>query len=120
MPASDRLAIGPDLAGDRAMTGRFVSDILAERRPALAVLWLGHPDTTQHEVPLGSPEHIAALHEADRHAGMVMDAVARLKGGQGRFLLMIGSDHGHQTVTEIRGYRRRVDRGGPEELDRFG
>ena len=101
LPAPDRLAVGPDLAGDRAMTGRFVSEILAERRPALAVLWLGHPDTTQHEVPLGSPEHIVALHEADRHAGMVMDAVARLKGDDDEFLLMIGSDHGHQTVTGI-------------------
>ncbi len=101
LPASEHLAIGPDVAGDRAMTERFVSEILPERRPALAVLWLGHPDTTQHEVPLGSPEHIAVLHEADRHAGMVMDAVARLKDAGDEYLLIVGSDHGHQTVTEI-------------------
>ena len=95
----DQLKIGSDLAGDRLMTERFVDEVLMRRRPALAVLWLGHPDTTQHAVPLGSPTHLAALAEADRHAGMVIDAVARLRDGGDDVLLAVGSDHGHQTVT---------------------
>lgn len=94
----DALAIGRDIAGDRQMTKRFVDEVLMQRRPALAVLWLGHPDTTQHAVPLGSPAHLAALAQADGHAGQVMDAVDRLRDEGDDILLMVGSDHGHQTI----------------------
>ena len=99
VPDADALLVGPGLDGDRAMTERFVSEVLSERRPALAVLWLGHPDTTQHRAALGSPEHLAALAEADRHAGRVIDAVSRLRHRGDDILLLVGSDHGHQTVT---------------------
>lgn len=99
VPPDDALLVGPGLDGDRAMTERFVGEVLFERKPALAVLWLGHPDTTQHGAALGSPEHLAALAEADRHAGTVIDAVSRLRRRGDDVLLLVGSDHGHQTVT---------------------
>lgn len=99
VPDHDALHIGPDINGDRAMTERFVNEILEERKPALAVLWLGHPDTTQHVAALGSPQHRAALFEADRHAGMVIRCVGRLRSNGEDVLLLVGSDHGHQTVT---------------------
>ena len=94
-----QLRIGSGIDGDRAMTERFVDEVLTQRRPAVAVLWLGHPDTTQHAVPLGSPDHQAALAEADRHAGMVIDSVTRQRDDGQDILLIVGSDHGHQTVT---------------------
>ncbi len=75
----DPLPIALDAAGDRAMTEQFIADALGRRRPALALLWLGEPDHIQHNTPLGSPEHLAVLREADRHAGMVIDAVRRLR-----------------------------------------
>ena len=95
----DPLPIKLDPVGDRAMTVQFIADALGRRRPALALLWLGEPDHIQHNTPLGSPEHLAVLREADRHAGMVIDAVQGLRAAGDEVLLLIGSDHGHETVS---------------------
>ncbi len=95
---TDPLRVTLDAAGDRAMTERFVAEALP-RRPALAVLWLGEPDHSQHETPLGSPAQLAVLREADRNAGMVIDAVARQRAQGDDVLLLVGSDHGHETVS---------------------
>src|SRR5215510_2274238 len=40
VPAADHLAISHDAAGDWAMTERFCAEVLLDRRPTLAVLWL--------------------------------------------------------------------------------
>ena len=95
--AAGPLRVTLDAAGDHAMTERFIAEALP-RRPALAVLWLGEPDHIQHETPLGSPEHLAVLREADRNAGAVIDAVARQRAAGDDMMLMVGSDHGHETV----------------------
>jgi predicted AlkP superfamily pyrophosphatase or phosphodiesterase len=95
---SDPLRVTLDAEGDRAMTDRFIAEALP-RRSALAVLWLGEPDHIQHEVPLGSPEHLAVLREADRNAGSVMAAVDRQRAAGDDVLLIVGSDHGHETVS---------------------
>lgn len=97
----DPLAVTLDAAGDRAMTERFIADALGHRCPALAVLWLGEPDHIQHNTQLGSPEHLAVLREADRNAGMVMDTVEQLRAAGDDVLLIVGSDHGHETVSGI-------------------
>jgi hypothetical protein len=103
--AENALQIGDDLAGDGAMTDRFVADALVAnvlvRQPAFALLWLGHPDTTQHAVPLGSPEHLTALNAADDHVGRVISAIDSLRRSGDEVLLLVGSDHGHQTVHAI-------------------
>lgn len=101
VPASDHLDVTLDVAGDRRMTQRFVGEILHDRQPTLAVLWLGEPDHIQHELPLGSPEHRAVLAQADAHAGLVIEAVAKLRDAGNDILLLVGSDHGHQTVTGV-------------------
>jgi arylsulfatase A-like enzyme len=98
---ADRLDVTLDVDGDRCMTERFLDEVLHRRKPALGVLWLGEPDHIQHEAPLGSPEHLAVLAAADAHAGLVMKAVARLRKAGEDILLVIGSDHGHQSVTGI-------------------
>jgi arylsulfatase A-like enzyme len=100
-PAPDPLRVTLDAAGDRAMTERFVAEVLHRRRPALSVLWCGEPDHIQHNVPLGSPEHLSVLREADCNAGMVIDAVARERDRGDDILLVIGSDHGHETVSGV-------------------
>jgi arylsulfatase A-like enzyme len=97
----DPLPVALDAAGDRAVTELFIADALGERHPALAVLWLGEPDHIQHNAPLGSPEHLAVLREADRHAGMVIDAVDRRRASGDDILLLIASDHGHETVSGV-------------------
>ncbi len=68
--------------------------------PSLAILWLGEPDSTQHTLPLGSPDHLAVLKQADQNAKLVMDAVASLND-RDEVLFLIGSDHGHQTVSRV-------------------
>jgi arylsulfatase A-like enzyme len=100
------MAIAPlpvtlDSAGDRIVTDQFIADALNARRPALAVLWLAEPDHSQHELPLGSPEHLAVLHDADRNAGKVIAAVDALRGAGDEILLIVGSDHGHETVSGV-------------------
>ncbi|HEV2439606.1 MAG TPA: alkaline phosphatase family protein [bacterium] len=101
VPAADELRVTGDLAGDRAMTERFIAEVLMARRPALAVLWLHEPDHMQHELPLGSPPHLALLHQADAHAALVITAVDRLRNEGDDVLLAAGSDHGHQTVAGV-------------------
>ncbi|MDC7786576.1 alkaline phosphatase family protein [Rhodoplanes sp. TEM] len=101
LPESEQLRITLDAAGDRAMTDRFTAEVLTARRPALAVLWLGEPDHIQHGAPLGSPEHLDVLRAADRNVAAVVRAVDRLRAAGDDVLLIVGSDHGHQTVGGI-------------------
>src|SRR5258708_18318140 len=71
----DPLHVTLDAAGDRAMTDRFITEVIQQRQPAFGLLWCGEPDHIQHNVPLGSPEHLAVLRYADLHAGMVIESV---------------------------------------------
>jgi len=101
VPVAVPLDIQIGIDGDRAMAERFIAEAV-DGDPALGVLWLSEPDTTQHAVPLGSPQHLAVLAEADRIAGRVIDAVLARQTATGEdTLLIVGSDHGHQTVDEI-------------------
>lgn len=95
------LNVSLDAAGDRAMAQRFIDEVLFERRPALALMWLCDPDSTQHARPLGSPDHLTALRAADEIAGLVMAAAGRLRDAGDDVLLIICSDHGHQTVSRV-------------------
>lgn len=96
-PVIDPLEIEIGIEGDRQMAERFVAEVV-ESETALGVLWLSEPDTTQHAVPLGSPAHLEVLQQADAVAGRVIAAV-RETGED--ILLLVGSDHGHQTVTRV-------------------
>jgi arylsulfatase A-like enzyme len=101
IPEPDALHVQPDLDGDRVMTERFIRDVLFDRRPALGVLWLGDPDATQHNSPLGCADHHEALRQSDLRAQAVIEAVETCRAAGEDILLMIGSDHGHQTVTGV-------------------
>jgi Type I phosphodiesterase / nucleotide pyrophosphatase len=92
------LAVSHDLAGDRAMTERFCSEILEARRPAVAVLWLANPDLTLHGAPLGSPAHVDALRGTESCVRAVVETVERRRGEGEEILLLIGSDHGQETI----------------------
>ncbi|CAN1515891.1 Type I phosphodiesterase/nucleotide pyrophosphatase/phosphate transferase [Rhabdaerophilaceae bacterium] len=98
LPATDPLVVTLSGEGDAAMAERFVQEVLFQRKPASAVLWLSNPDDTQHFNPLGSPASIAAIREADRVLGTVIDAVEVLDPTGETMLLLAGSDHGHETV----------------------
>lgn len=95
------LGVSLDGVGDTRMTERFIDEVLLERRPALSLLWMADPDITQHAQPLGSPAVLAAIRQADANAGRVIAAVDRLRGEGGDVLLIVCSDHGHQTVSRV-------------------
>ncbi|NJO23804.1 MAG: alkaline phosphatase family protein [Sphingomonadales bacterium] len=97
----DAVDVTLDAAGDRALAERFTDDVLFGRRPALALLWLGEPDASSHAHPLGSPAHLEAMQEADRTAGVIMEAVGKLREGGDDVLFIVCSDHGHQTVRGV-------------------
>src|SRR5258707_13125721 len=80
------------------MTERFCAEILEERAPSLAILWLSEPDYTGHHSPLGSPEHRAAIAGADGLVRRVFETVRRLDPGGDDILFVTGSDHGMETV----------------------
>jgi len=105
----DALNVSHDLAGDRAMTERFCSEILAERKPSVAVLWLANPDLTLHGAPLGSPQHHAALEATERCVGAVIETVERLRASGETILLMIGSDHGQETIGDYVSIEKWLD-----------
>jgi arylsulfatase A-like enzyme len=106
-PGRNRLAppealdVGQDAAGERAMTARFIDDVLFARQPALAVLWMGEPDAAQHLHPLGSPQHLAVLQQADANATLVLEAIDRQRQRGDEILCCLCSDHGHQTVSRV-------------------
>jgi predicted AlkP superfamily pyrophosphatase or phosphodiesterase len=97
---AEGLSVSHDADGDAAMTDIFCQQVLARRRPRLAVLWQCEPDHTQHAVPLGSPEHHAVIAHADANAGRIADFVRDSMAGDD-VLLIVASDHGHETVGRV-------------------
>ena len=112
------LSISHDLRGDAAMTARFLDEAVDRADLALAILWLANPDLTTHYQPLGSPAHHEALATTDRRVADVIAAVERRRRHED-ILLMVGSDHGHETIgrsVHIGNWLRA--RGAGELLDR--
>jgi hypothetical protein len=100
---ADGLAIEVGAEGDDVMTARFCDEVLGERKPPYAALWLSEPDHTGHHTPLGSREHRAAIRAADDNVARVLAAVKRLESQGHEILFGACSDHGMQTI------RRKVD-----------
>ena len=94
----DALPVTHDAAGDWAMTERFCAEVLSERKPVVALTWLCDPDHTLHGVPLGSPAHAEALAGAERCVREIVRTVERLRGAGEEILLLVGSDHGQETI----------------------
>ncbi len=99
--AVEPLDVTHDAAGDWTMTERFCAEVLEGRKPAVALLWLCDPDHTLHGVPLGSPGHDEALRGAERCVEAVVRTVDRLRAAGEDILLMVGSDHGHETIGDV-------------------
>jgi arylsulfatase A-like enzyme len=98
LPTAEGLGISKGAAGDDAATERFCEEVLRQRMPAIALLWLSEPDYTGHHTPLGSAPHRAAITSADANVRRVAETVSRLDPAGERILLIVGSDHGMETV----------------------
>lgn len=96
----DPVPAGPGIEGDTAVTSRFI-DMLLDRRPSTATLWLSEPDVSMHAAPLGSAVHLKALRKADALVGRVDEAVGRLRDAGHDVLLLVGSDHGHESISKV-------------------
>ena len=97
LKGKQHLAVSHDLAGDKEMTAKFCAQVLERNAPALAILWLANPDLTLHHHPLGSPEHLDALRVVDALVSSVVSSIGQTSGRYDT-LLMVGSDHGHETI----------------------
>lgn len=95
------LSVTHDSAGDWAMTERFCGEVLRERKPAIAAMWICDPDHTLHGVPLGSPAHQEALDGAERCVHEVVRTVEELRAQGEEVLLLVGSDHGQETIGDF-------------------
>ena len=111
VPLMPGIVAPPGSVGDAMLADKFIS-ILMERPPSAATLWLSEPDKTMHAFPLGSPQHLMALREVDRHVGAVAETVDRLRDRGHDVLLLVGSDHGHESVTETVPVERRLHEAG--------
>jgi arylsulfatase A-like enzyme len=98
-PLKETIDAPPGSVGDAVLTERFLS-VLGSHPPSVATLWLSEPDKTMLAFPLGSPQHHLALRAVDDHIGAVGQAVERLRDNGHDVLFLIGSDHGHESVTE--------------------
>jgi hypothetical protein len=101
LQGAQALTVAPGAAGEKSMTERFIKEVLMQRSPPLAILWLGEPDATQHLQPLGSPAQLACLGQADANTARVSEAVEALRSRGDDVLLIVCSDHGHQTVSRV-------------------
>ena len=61
--------------------------------PRLIALYMEGPDDHAHYHGVTSPETIAAVRQADRYVGRLMDAIRRLPPGR-EATLIVGTDHG--------------------------
>lgn len=111
VPLMPGIVAPPGSVGDAVLADKFIS-ILMERPPSVATLWLSEPDKTMHAFPLGSPQHLMALREVDRHVGAVAETVEWLRDRGHDVLLLVGSDHGHESVTETVPVERRLHEAG--------
>ena len=93
--------ISHDGAGDAEVTERFCEALASNRESDLFILWICEPDHSQHALELGSGTHREVLRGADACAGRVARAVETRRAAGDDVLFMLGSDHGHETITDI-------------------
>lgn len=100
LPPEEARPVTHDAEGDRALTERFCTEVLRERRPRLAVLWLCNPDLAMHADLLGSRTHLEGIAVADACVARVAGTVADLRAAGEDVLFVLGSDHGQESVAD--------------------
>jgi predicted AlkP superfamily pyrophosphatase or phosphodiesterase len=85
----DRIANPKGLVETTNQAIRF----LKEQRPTLLFIHLDHVDHAGHQHGHGTPQYDAAVEEADRLVGLVLDAL-RDAGMADRSLVLVTADHG--------------------------
>ena len=78
----------------------FIEYVLETVNPEVALIWSSEPDKSQHAFGVGSDEAKSALQEADHEFGKVIKYLNN-SSKHSNFDLMILSDHGYSTITEV-------------------
>ena len=74
--------------------------VLAERMPAVSLIWSSEPDKSQHASGVGSEMSDRAVREADAGFGRVLNRLDALGLSDGADIL-VASDHGYSTIQEV-------------------
>ncbi|PTM40631.1 alkaline phosphatase family protein [Bosea sp. 124] len=103
--ALDRLGPLPERElprlNDLRYGGRLMTEhVLPALAPDVALIWFSEPDTTFHYKGLGSAEAKAALQEADRAFGTILDWVEAQPDAE-RIAVIAASDHGQISTGTI-------------------
>ncbi len=91
---------GPSSAKMAHAVDIFTEYVLAERQPAVSLLWLSEPDSSQHAHGVGSTEAVAAIGQADTQFGRLL-AWLDERGQLPDTNIMVVSDHGYSTISEV-------------------
>ena len=87
----------PHSARNGYMMKVLTEHILPKIDPALTLIWLRNPDSTQHNYGPGTPAAIDALRHQDELLGQLQAALQKLDRSSTTDLIIV-SDHGHSTV----------------------
>jgi arylsulfatase A-like enzyme len=93
--------------------------VLAERRPAVSLVWFCEPDHTQHAYGVGSETADGALREADRQFGRLLSWLEG-DGRAGDTDVLVISDHGYSTISAVVDIEAEVRDAGFPSGERLG
>ncbi len=74
--------------------------VLAERDPAVALMWFSEPDSSNHKAGVGSALSNSALASADEQFGRIIEWLER-KGRLEKTDVIVVSDHGYATIESV-------------------
>ncbi len=74
--------------------------VLPERNPTVALIWSSEPDKSQHAAGVGSDLANLALREADGQLGVILGWLSE-SGRESETNVMVVSDHGYSTISEL-------------------
>jgi phosphonoacetate hydrolase len=90
----------PDVARIEQMIDITTQYVLAERDPAVTLIWSSEPDNSQHGSPLNSPTVHQAVHAADAGFGRLL-AWLEENDRASDTNVIVTCDHGHTTVSAV-------------------
>jgi hypothetical protein len=122
-PLGPDVDAGPSDLPVSEMMGHAVSVlteyVIADRGPALSLLWCSEPDASQHYRGVGSPQAERALVDADRELGRLLEWL-RDTGRDVDTDVIVLSDHGYSTVAATVNVGAVIEAAGFPDGDRPG
>jgi arylsulfatase A-like enzyme len=96
-PDVDRKSSRPNEPRNEWTTSALLGPLWTNGVPALTLLWLSEPDSSQHAAGPGSPKAMAAIESSDRQLAAVTAELDR-RGLRDKTDIFVVSDHGFSTV----------------------